>query len=902
MPEIIEQSVAKSATKSVAKITRSTIVADKIANALNIREKKRRTPVEKAARRKLFSIDKCKCENDPLYTPSSACDPELRKLFKSFKGYWLLNSIDDFQICTLIRFYIDEEEQLFKAKFFSGLLSEIREVQAQERPNTNIPSVYNEETGDMETCTIQILSSSALRLFNMVPVLSTDNLRSTFTIQENGDEAAVILWSDWDGTSDDPSNGFVETLMLYRRLPGRPEIQPAEGPHPDEWLYPLPLFDYVKRYYLEMSQPQKSLAGAWIGPVAYENLYRQMLTRGVQRVSTSSTVKRGGHYIGVWKTMFPEIAPVTTINTASAHHFNIASLVEVSGLKGAYAEINGSHRVSLFDLSTNNPLLQEPWVKNGSSVYNVALDYDSSGIQEEYNPKIHGVATLRAQHGPINENVGYRDFFAAVIDFVATAFGTATHNQLAGLINGFDFIETFEEMREALLTPGAPLGYFTSGPLRTYSANSYALYWNPALLSVFPVANINDPFGLGDPNLLFDEKFNYDITLENYVDSAATYHIYFTVTGSVDLLEPITGQLTDYGYTSNGSEVVFRTVRADETPEPLVDRFGTHPWMLYGAADGSEGSVAVAKAGFFGAEIKPELTGGEKVAYIRIGSEDAVDSPLYAITSRPLAFNKNGFEYKAQAMWVGAWASMAAKLKESSPDRVIVDIRNNAGGHAQACVAIASVFGGDRYAGEKKISRPGPELCNLVDVSVEDVQTYFGAVSGDANMVSPSAVKRAYPDGVFENVEVIVLTSTHSASGGDLLPHYFIGPDPASTVHDLGSGVTSRIVGNIDGRLLSGLKYFDAVPIASVDQRALPLMFASEAGLVEYDRHGPTPLPQPWMAPDLLLPGWYDDTIWQDLGKTKIKREYPLGDLKPKPDYEDRSTWRDVWLENAIVN
>lgn len=57
-----------------------------------------------------------------------------------------------------------------------------------------------------------------------------------------------------------------------------------------------------------------------------------------------------------------------------------------------------------------------------------------------------------------------------------------------------------------------------------------------------------------------------------------------------------------------------------------------------------------------------------------------------------------------------------------------------------------------------------------------------------------------------------------------------------------------------------------------------------------------------WTQPDALLRGWYDTTTWQDLGLTPPAAAYPLGICtKPLPVFGDPSTWRDSWLEHAIV-
>lgn len=117
-------------------------------------------------------------------------------------------------------------------------------------------------------------------------------------------------------------------------------------------------------------------------------------------------------------------------------------------------------------------------------------------------------------------------------------------------------------------------------------------------------------------------------------------------------------------------------------------------------------------------------------------------------------------------------------------------------------------------------------------------------------------------------------------------------------------------MGDIDGRLWSGFKGFDPLPIDPLSQNLVDsagspltaLYMVGEGGTMFYDRHGFYVNPTLTTRPNPLLKGWFDQTEWQDLGKTDVIQQYPLGDLKPLPAFEDRSTWRDVWLENAIVN
>ena len=159
-------------------------------------------------------------------------------------------------------------------------------------------------------------------------------------------------------------------------------------------------------------------------------------------------------------------------------------------------------------------------------------------------------------------------------------------------------------------------------------------------------------------------------------------------------------------------------------------------------------------------------------------------------------------------------------------------------------------------------------------------------------------------------MEVIVLTSSISASDGDVFPHGFLGTDPEGTVQDLGNNVTARIMGDIDGRIYSALTGNDAPPITPLKPKYVdstgaprtPFYMVIDAGMLFLDRNGFIVNPTPATRPNPLLAGWYDQTEWQDIGLTPNLVSYPLGNLKPLPKFNKRQTWRDVWLENAIVN
>jgi len=854
--------------------------------------------------------DKCKCIKECIEKCKEKCKPK-PDLFAFFEGWWILTTIDDWDTATLINFFRDADGNP-KAKWFDGTQTFPRELNANDRFSRQVPTTEGDQ------CPVEVLGPRSLRFLNFLPVLSTENLRSTFRIQDDDDNLAyAYLWSNLDGTSDDPNDGYVETLMQYRRLPGPPDnLQYNHLPSKVDWTDPVNMFLYIKDFWGWLTQPQKTYSlnqVNWIGWDNYNALFDTFLKTGVVRTARSSTAYRGGKWIGVWKTQFPDDFPITTIHTEEVHHFNECSSVTITGFKGAYAILNGTHKVAPNPPSAISDSTPYPWQVPESRQPFIYVDVDTSGIQEDYNPNIHGIATLEARHGPITSDIGYREFMAAVIDFAVTSFGPGTHTRVRVWYNASTntIPETFIQLKEGIADGTLTL---LTIRFRTYQSNSFNLYWSPSIINrrlAFPTFNLNDPFGLGMAD--FDPYFSYDIPLFNYLDIERTYNMFFAITGPILPDQPITGMLVDKGYPNNGSEVVWTVNKWGIKPYPLIDEFGTHEYRYYAAADGDPDTEESAALSYFGGIVRPEFSNGQVIAYIRIQSEDGPDAPIYEVVTRPLVFGPKNFPARATGIWTAAWASLTKQLNSFNPDRFILDIRNNAGGFAQADIGIAALFGDDRPGDTKFLAFAGPAFNGplLIDPNVE--QTVFNALSGDKGQVLVRAAEAAFPGSTVRSttkrIDLIVLDSTHSASGGDEFPHYYIGPDPNSQVHDLGGNVICRIFGDIDGRLWSGVKLYDGLALdpinhnlktASGEPRTATYL-VGEAGILMYDRHGSIANQQTWTIPALLLPGWFDQTEWQDIGVTPVKLQYPLNDIKPNPTFDNRTTWRDVWLEYALT-
>jgi len=851
---------------------------------------------------------------------SAQLTPDEEAIFEQFVGFWMLDSIDDWSQATAMEFYRTDGGDP-RVRFYDGTQNDLREVN-----DNDWQYVLNPVAPLGNDVAVSVTGPKALRIHNTAwPTLelSSDDLASSARIQDDdGDVLYAQFWTEWDGTADDPRYGSVENLSRYRRLAEPPLIQRNDQPSAVDWSDPLEIFRYVHDYYALLAQVEKVEAlhqVEWVGAAGYEALYQQFLNTGVTRQATTSTALRGGGYIGVWRTQFPGSYPFTTIHTTAPHRFTPGTAVTISGFAGEYAVLNGVHQVPAYPASTWTGSTPEPWQAESSREPYVLVDVDTSGIAVPYDPNFHGVGHLEATHGPINSATEYRELAASLADFVVSAFGSGTHTRLRIWARWDNLVpETFDELRGLLATGSLPF-FPTTVRTRDSAANGAAtLYWNPWWVGGTEF-DLNDPFGLRF--VAWDPTFDYDIDLQNYLDPVSARNVFFTITGPVMPTEPITGLLTDWGYPSNGSQVVFRAGAFATPPADLVDGYGSHPFVPYGAASGNYyDSQFRYHWNLLGGMVREELSCGQKVAYIRIGDEDAFDAPLYQLSMRSLAFGRPDMQSRVASNWTAAMAALLAELEPQRPDRYILDIRQNNGGFTYVGDAFAALFGGDRPGQEAVVSiveasldpKPTPLDGSGIRTGNDTLATNLAAGStieaDEAAAVFPASAVRGDAG---RRVEVIILTSTHAGSAGDMFPHSFLGPDPDSRVHDLGHNVFARIVGDIDGRLWSGIKGNDGTGVDPLDPDLenpfgaprSPVYMVGDSGLLIEDRHGTLVNPQTWTQPAALLRAWYDQTGWQDLGVTPPAVSYPLGVCtRPLPAFGDPSTWRDVWLEHAIVD
>ena len=831
--------------------------------------------------------------------------------FDVFVGYWQLDTIEDFDHLTLIQLYRDIEG-CPRAKFYDGTQNNIREVNINDELTTQNP--VSPAGNDIP---VEMVGPKSLRFINYSTYLSTDDLTSTMRIQDDSDDVAFCqFFTDWDGSADNKDYGIVENLSKFLRLPDRPYIQMNNLPSPTDWTNPVNIMKYVNDFYNLLGQPQKAYIlqqKNYIGWAQAENLLNTFLTTGVKRHAQVSGKKIVDKYIGVWKTQFPEKYPITTIHTEKFHHMNSASTVVIKGFKKEFKVLNGVHTVSGLPCSVSLPP-PNPWQLEESTEHYIHINFDSSKIDVDYDPCRHGRACIKAQHGPVTPGTEYRDFAAALFDFNVSVWGPGTHTRIRFWLNEtFNVVNTFSELKAGIADDSL---FLLTNNFRTYVDNiSAKIYHNPVLVAGnirFPVVNINDPYHLGD--MEYNNYYDYDIDLQNYLDKHKAYNLFFAVTGPTVPSEPITELLVDNGYPNNGSIVKFTVSKFGVFPDPLVDEYGVHNWLLFGAADSDPENIEVQKhRNYLHGIINKKYTCGKTVGYIRIQDCDSFDSPTLYLTTRSLAFGRSDMPTnRIRSNYIAGVAAVIENLNRFNPDRIILDIRDNGGGFSHIPSSIASLFGGNRVAGHSDLAFAGNGFRNPLEIN-ENIQSVFDSIQQNTeteNLINVDAVADIFPNGVFRGnplnpKELIILTNTHAASAGDMIPHYFIGSDPNTTVHDLGNNVTARIIGDIDGKLWSGIKSYDGIALDPLNynlsfegEPRTCVYLSCEAGVLVYDKLGTLVNVQDWTKPNVLLPTWYNNTVWQDLGLIAPQTKYLL--KKPLPDYNDKSTWRDVMLEYAI--
>lgn len=731
----------------------------------------------------------------------------------------------------------------------------------------------------------------------------------------------------------DVAQGYVSSLsnmLRLVRLPNEPAIETYDNPAFIDNTNPIHIFENIFDIQLLAGNPQFAtdyMASDYPGFAEFTNRKNQLLTTGASYTS---------HVKDVWRTRTddPTFFPFplsTTLVTFEAPNPRIGARAFVTGFLPPYDILN--NEVDGWELG----IADNDNGRAGATVYGAEyydgnqekfmltlLDINTSQLPP-YDPELHGFASVTIKVNPITANSNYKELCAAIHDLQSFA-DRSTHSNVRGYYDRrtYRVFTTFDDVQAGLDARTASRFTIRSrGYNGTRSGGAYVDIWTRNL-STTPSIPSNDPTGLSLADSEWENPYSpffaYNIDGINYLDQNRTYNIYWGLTGPEIPGSPITGErlvdITGGYYKTPGSQFVFTVSDYyGEAPDPSF-------WTLYGDyQDGFDYRNVL----LFGI-VDPAYTCGETVAYITLADVVGFD-PLYAVASTFNEFTNAASGIPAAVGPITAcFASMLKKLNEFSPTSYIINIRGNTGGFFSIPPALASFFGAQRngvnllFPYEGNGNQPSILQQNIQnEASFNNLQEAIDYSKTTYN----DAVAALYPQAMVRQngQKVIILTDTNATSNGDTFPHYFRNNEAANP-GDIGYGVTSYIVGDIDGRLFGGsplvaLNLFTNASNNLYQNGIAVSAFTSNVESISgFLRAGDNPYifpnQHPVIAPDILINNDIEAGLWLDVGKVG---PYPLNPIdggidplvlplstgKTQPVYQDNTTWRDRGLEACIM-
>lgn len=655
--------------------------------------------------------------------------------------------------------------------------------------------------------------------------------------------------------------------------------------------------------------------------------------------------------------------PVTKIRTIANNHVTTPTTVVIAGCTGTYASMNGEHEVFVHNTAYNpiiDPLYQdyvEGVPANSSYHHDVTIYFDSYGFPEDADGAAFlsttGPCTLSVQYGPITAASEYAETVGAYAYWIMETMKVILHNRwfiqhdpasrLGGNPGFTKPFLTWDALAAHLANVSTPtIGRHTSRRHMISSEFMAGMAKQNGFFALFdpdPFIAPTDRGNYGDVNNRFGirmwedilnvtGRFFYDVPLENYVVDMKT--LTFTCEGNSKTagINLILGLVWNSQVPGQGCDTI----------APLMVDYGTVPPAGYSFfhtyippnAGGSDSyslfsplalELAHDRAPRAG-RINPAYTGGRNIGYLRIHDRLEGSSSVGGTFSTSATLTPPGLESSPRAnreAQVRVVAALMKHLLDLGCEHVIIDTRSNDGGTFD--VSVRELFGTedttygslDQFATLTDDTRGNTVKLNDLDRP----GTHTTQLLPILRRVLPSLTEAYYPGSVLTDGEVIVMTDFSAGSGGDIFPNLFLG---SNLDKELGGNTRARIVGDIDGRL-AGAVNTDSVPFSRDSPRlrysngdaVCPLVFQTDygSGTTRLDgswnnnRH---PSLQPECTPTLrgnsggcAWPNDYETVLYPDLGYKSNPRPRLPGDTRPQtPDPNNRSEWRDTWLEEAI--
>lgn len=450
------------------------------------------------------------------------------------------------------------------------------------------------------------------------------------------------------------------------------------------------------------------------------------------------------------------------------------------------------------------------------------------------------------------------------------------------------------------------------------------------------ITTYNDPFGLSmQPGSISD----YNISLANYMQAGTIRNVYWALQGTPTgplQFDPHALGIPGYKALIPGPLPVEFVATlgvlnvVDGKPVPL-NPDPTH----YNIVRSGANLIRVAN-GYYAALIDPKwlppALKNKHIGYLHwVDTFYVPDPDLYAVSG---IFNPNGVPKtirNGREALCRVYSELMRYLSTTLDcDAIIFDVQTNEGGYEFTIQTLAEFFGDDRVNAnpfQLSVNKDNgySQPYNLGDSSTfQSVNDVVAQNYAQFEKFYVSLNRQFYPGSVFEGTptrprKVVVLTDYAASSGGDILPHYFMGELQDG---NLGANVQAVVIGDIDGRNKGAESDENPVPTNGSDSRLINSLGGPFPGFryfADLSSFGAQPvgltgkfMNQQFLevspVPALLgkagrapMPNDWESTVWQDLGYVTPYQATKGFESYPAPTPQNRSSWRNKRLEAAIA-
>lgn len=802
---------------------------------------------------------------------------------------------------------------------------------------TQVPIRYSGYTGTITNPTQRNEESSLSLLYshgNSVYSASTDGntydpFTTSFTLKiQPGNEKVVV--GNFRGNKDFEYTNYV-THGHYVKTKFEPAFVNYNVEGPDTYLPPVLLHTYFDRFVNMHATAivKDARMDLWSGYPAAKASLETIISIGkthsnieIIRTQTTPSLRLPGE-------------DVTVFRTDVYHHVSPVGRVVISGFTGACAALNGEHVVSTIG-TTNNPHPDAGFEDYGSNPlartvhHDVGVHLDSSSIPVFPGTNIANctgsVPVLSVSYGPISNDSEYLDVIAAwyywfyenvgvLLHAIPNVYMNATTQEtFAGLMKP---IETWNQVQSQLLTSSNP------GPtwVGTRTTGAVSVHNNPALYSFFVqffygldtnsrlIGSVADYQGqhairpdaegatISDTDASERSTFWYNIAQKNYL---------------VNVSYPAWKmQGTNKTHPDNlFAQAVSPGGEGDELHTIMIPH-GEIPPTDYSYFDGVLGYVndgyelypnwyhEFQQNRFFVAKVNPEFTNGTHIGYIRFADTLVIDAYFFSVfgTFCPTDLCNVDSPRNNREGLVSAFAVfMEHLLVDLQCEQLIVDIRGNIGGNEFDVAALNDLMGSGSYFQKQgfHLAQTGNDYGKLFDMRQFEHTPGFLEAVVNSDKTFPNISALYYPDALFSNGNVIILTNERATSGGDLFPNRFMGP---ALDGQLGNNTQVHIIGALDGRV-PGYLISSEIPFSATHPRLVdsagngvsPMSYYIDAGFSALRVDGSTcanrhPGLEIDQSPTLTglsgsnaLPQDWEELVYKDLGFSTNNRLRLYGD------------------------